>query len=840
LSDDFSPAWAPGWLTAGSMIAGYRLEDRIGQSGMAVVYRAHDVRLNRRVALKLLAPALAADAGFRERFAGEALAAAAVEDPHIIPVFEAGEADGVLFIAMRYVGGGDVLSLVRRDGPLPLPRVAAVISPVAAALDAAHAAGLVHRDVKPANMLLDVRPGRPDHVYLSDFGLSKESLAASGLTGSGHFIGTLDYISPEQIEGRPVDGRADQYALACAAFELLAGEPPFGRDQGLAVIAAHLSAPPPPVSARRTGLWAGVDWVLARALAKAPSDRYATCGDFASALRAALGLPSYDAGSADGPPGRTPAQAEVTSAGPPAVTPGPPQSGPPGPGPGEPPEPVPQPVPGPLHGWAATVDAKQAAVQPREPESPAPGPEPEAVPPTAGNAAPPAVGGAAPSAAGGPVPPAVGGAAPLAVGGPVPLAAGAVLPAVGGAVPPAVGGPVPSAAGNAVPPAAGGAAPQAVGGPVPLAVGGAVLPAVGGAVPLAAGGAAPGEAAMAGPDQPSRWRSGWRISVIAAAGAALVAAAISAAVIGLGPAPASHRPTPIAPVAPIAGPATAYVVSFGAGTVTPIDVATGRAGTAIQPGNSPWTIAITPDGKTAYVAGYSGGVTPVNLATGRVGTPIPIGGGMDAIAITPDGRTAYVAHDDGVTPIDLATGRAGTLIPVNLGNNAKAIAITPDGKTAYAGNFVADTITPIDLATGRVGTPIQTGALAIAITPDGRTAYAAAGDLTPIDLATGTAGTPIQAGNGVWAVAITPDGKTAYVADFGNGSVTPVDLATGTAGTPIHVGGSPDAIAITPDGKTAYVGNWAGHTVTPIDLATGIAGTPIQVGQAPNEIVITP
>jgi YVTN family beta-propeller protein len=770
LSDDFSPAWAPGWLTAGSMIAGYRLEDRIGQSGMAVVYRAHDVRLNRRVALKLLAPALAADAGFRQRFAGEALAAAAVEDPHIIPVFEAGEADGVLFIAMRYVGGGDVLSLVRRDGPLPLPRVAAVISPVAAALDAVHAAGLVHRDVKPANMLLDVRPGRPDHVYLSDFGLSKESLAASGLTGSGHFIGTLDYISPEQIEGRPVDGRADQYALACAAFELLAGEPPFGRDQGLAVIAAHLSAPPPPVSARRTGLWAGVDWVLARALAKAPSDRYATCGDFAAALRAALGLPSYDAGSADGPP----AQAEVTSAGPPAVTPGPPQSGPPGPGPGEPPEPMPQPAPGPLHARAATADAKQAAVLPREPGSPAPGPEPEAVPPAAGN----------------PVPLAVGGAVPLAVGG---------------------------------------ASPPAVGGAVPLAAGGTVAP--------AAGGAASGEAAMSGPDQPSRWRSGWRISVIAAAGAALVAAAISAAVIGLGPKPAGHRPTP---VAPIAGPATAYVVSFGAGTVTPIDVATGRAGTAIQPGNSPWTIAITPDGKTAYVAGYSGGVTPVNLATGRVGTPIPIGGGMDAIAITPDGRTAYVAHDDGVTPIDLATGRAGTLIPVNLGNNGKAIAITPDGKTAYAGNFEADTITPIDLATGRAGTPIQTGAITLAITPDGRTAYAADGYLTPIDLATGAVGTPIQAGKAAWAVAITPDGKTAYVADFGNGSVTPVDLATGTAGTPIHVGGNPDTIAITPDGKTAYVGNWSGDTVTPIDLATGSAGAPIQVGRAPNEIVVTP
>jgi serine/threonine protein kinase len=203
VSDDFSSPWVLGWPTADSMVAGYRLGDRIGQGGMAVVFRAHDVRLNRRVALKLLAPALAGDAGFRQRFAGESLAAAAVDDPHIIPVFEAGEADGVLFIAMRYVGGGDVGSLVRRDGPLPLPRAAAVISPVASALDAAHTAGLVHRDVKPTNMLLDVRAGRPDHVYLSDFGLSKGSLAVSGLTGTGQFIGTLDYISPEQIEGRP-------------------------------------------------------------------------------------------------------------------------------------------------------------------------------------------------------------------------------------------------------------------------------------------------------------------------------------------------------------------------------------------------------------------------------------------------------------------------------------------------------------------------------------------------------------------------------------------------------------------------------------------------------------
>ena len=205
-----------GGFTAGSRIAGYRLETEIGRGGMAVVFRARDERLGRLVALKILAPALAADEAFRQRFIRESRAAAAVDDPHIIPVFEAGEADGVLFIAMRYVSGGDVRTLLDSIGPLPAGRAAAIISPVASALDAAHAAGLVHRDVKPANMLVDTRSGRPDHVYLSDFGLSKAAASPRGLTGTGQFLGTLEYIAPEQLEGKPVDGRADEYALACA------------------------------------------------------------------------------------------------------------------------------------------------------------------------------------------------------------------------------------------------------------------------------------------------------------------------------------------------------------------------------------------------------------------------------------------------------------------------------------------------------------------------------------------------------------------------------------------------------------------------------------------------
>jgi serine/threonine-protein kinase len=291
-----SVAEVTGGFAAGSRVAGYRLEGQIGRGGMAVVFRARDERLGRLVALKILAPGLAADRSFQQRFISESRAAAAVDDPHIIPVFEAGEADGVLFIAMRYVSGGDVRTLLDSVGPLPAGRAAAIISPVASALDAAHAAGLVHRDVKPANILVDTRPGRPDHVYLSDFGLSKGAASPRGLTGTGQYLGTLEYIPPEQLEGKPVDGRADEYALACAAFELLTGAPPFRRDDATAMMHAQLMEPPPPLTSRRLDLPPAADRVFATALAKAPGERYASCREFADALRSALGLQPYDSG----------------------------------------------------------------------------------------------------------------------------------------------------------------------------------------------------------------------------------------------------------------------------------------------------------------------------------------------------------------------------------------------------------------------------------------------------------------------------------------------------------------------------------------------------------------
>jgi serine/threonine protein kinase len=282
----------PGDFAAGAQIAGYRLAQQIGWGGMAVVYRALDVRLDRWVALKILAPEIARDESFRQRFISESRAAAAVDHPHIIPVFEAGEAGGALFIAMRYVSGGDVRTLCRRLGPLDPARTSSIVGQVASALDAAHAVGLVHRDVKPANMLLGAvaGSGHPDHVYLSDFGLSKQALATAGLTQTGQFVGTLDYMAPEQIESRPVDGRTDLYALGCAAFEMLAGQPPFQRGEDLGLLFAQLSAAPPLLTARRPDLPPAVDRVLARALAKSPDDRQLSCLDFAASLRTACGL----------------------------------------------------------------------------------------------------------------------------------------------------------------------------------------------------------------------------------------------------------------------------------------------------------------------------------------------------------------------------------------------------------------------------------------------------------------------------------------------------------------------------------------------------------------------
>ncbi|MEU8840195.1 serine/threonine-protein kinase [Streptomyces roseus] len=297
------PGGRPGELR-GKRIAGYLVESEIGRGGMAVVYLARDLRLDRPVALKLLAPELARNDVFRQRFAHESKVAAAIDHPHIVPVFEAGETEGLLYIAMRYVPGQDLRALLDRTGPLPVETAARIAGQVASALDAAHAHDLVHRDVKPGNILVaeGTDSEHPEHVYLTDFGLTKKSLSLTGFTSVGQFVGTLDYVAPEQISGKPVDGRCDVYSLGCVVHETLTGSPPFRRDDDMALLWAHQFDPPPRVSSLRPGLPAAVDEVLAKALAKSPDDRWNSCLEFTGALRRAGARAAPPPGAVPPPP----------------------------------------------------------------------------------------------------------------------------------------------------------------------------------------------------------------------------------------------------------------------------------------------------------------------------------------------------------------------------------------------------------------------------------------------------------------------------------------------------------------------------------------------------------
>jgi YVTN family beta-propeller protein len=271
----------------GGELAGYRIESLIGRGGMGVVYLAEHLRLRRKAALKVLAPELASDERFRSRFLVEAELAASIDHPNIVTVFDAGEADGLLYIAMRLVEGTDLKAVIEREGPLGLDRTTSVITQVASALDAAHAKNLIHRDVKPANILITGGMGS-DHAYLTDFGLTKRPDQTTGLTRTGQFMGSVGYAAPEQFEGKPLDARTDVYSLSCVAYECLTGEVPFQREQEAAVMYAHLRDAPPRPSASRPDLSPAVDGVISRGMAKRPDDRYPSAGSFAGALRGAL------------------------------------------------------------------------------------------------------------------------------------------------------------------------------------------------------------------------------------------------------------------------------------------------------------------------------------------------------------------------------------------------------------------------------------------------------------------------------------------------------------------------------------------------------------------------
>ncbi len=270
---------APGALGAGSKFGGFRIERTLGHGGMGIVYLATELRLDRQVALKVIRSELAGDENFRARFRSESRTAASVEHPRVVTVFGAGERDGLLYVAMRYVPGRDLGRLVEADGPLPPERAAELIAQVGDGLDAVHAAGLVHRDVKPHNVIV----GEDGHAYLADFGLAKAMAATSGLTATGQVIGTVDYMAPEQIEARRVDARTDVYALGGVLFQAVTGQVPYAKRESSAKMWAHVHEEPPTAGRRASVL----DPVIGRAMAKDPIDRFPSAGDLGRAAVAA-------------------------------------------------------------------------------------------------------------------------------------------------------------------------------------------------------------------------------------------------------------------------------------------------------------------------------------------------------------------------------------------------------------------------------------------------------------------------------------------------------------------------------------------------------------------------
>ena len=288
----------PGLPLVGDEYAGYRVRSVLGRGGMSMVYQAENLRLSNVIALKVLSPELADDDVFRARFLEESRIAASLNHPNVIPIYDMGSKDDLLYIAMRYVSGTDMRQMIKKRGRLRPETALFLIGQAARALDAAHRKGLVHRDVKPGNLLVERGDDEadPDHVYLADFGITKHAMSRSGLTSTGQFLGTIDYVAPEQIRGTSVLGLADQYSLGCVLYECLTGRVPFEKDLDAAIISAHVEEMPTMPTILRPELPPEVDEVFGRVLAKRPDERYGSCREFVEAARHALGIP--DTGSA--------------------------------------------------------------------------------------------------------------------------------------------------------------------------------------------------------------------------------------------------------------------------------------------------------------------------------------------------------------------------------------------------------------------------------------------------------------------------------------------------------------------------------------------------------------
>ncbi len=682
-------------LGHGDELAGYRVESYLARGGMAVVYRARDVALGRLVALKLIAPELAMNEKFRLRFMRESALAAAIDHPNIVPIYRAGEDDGHLYIAMRFVDGEDLGAVLEREGALPIDQLLPLFTQIASALDAAHTAGLVHRDVKPGNILLTghARDLSTRHVYLTDFGLTKRSTSLTDLTTVGHFLGTIQYVAPEQITGGTVSGTADVYSLGCMLYQALTGDPPFLAEHDAAMLWAHIAGPIPSVSGRRPDLPPAIDDVLARAMAKKPTDRPPTCLSLMADLRAALA-------------GRAPAHGSVRVE---QTDPG---------------DAKPEPHAAPstdLH-RAPTDQAALAVTAPVRPPAHTvprtrPPPPPRETPSTLRRR----------------------------------LVLGTVLVTIlvitfGGA------GIWHVIANRHILRTADFPRPRvsAVGLSASLPV-----PVMRGTIRVGNG---PRGAAVS-PDGRRVYIADDTVSVIDTAMNRVIATTpLSAPPQYVAIAPNGRRAyvttyndadgtghavqvmntatnTVMATIPVGSNPYAAavtpdgqrlYVPDHGSQDLSVINTRTNSVTTIIVVPPNPHWVAFTPDGRRAYVADHESNlVSVVDTASNTVIAKIPVGRSPHSVAVSPNGREAFVADYDAKSVSVIDTSSDAVTATIAVGANPQCVAVAPDGRHAYVTNNGSGSLSVFDTANNHVTATVQVGhgPWVVAVAPDGRHAY---------------------------------------------------------------------------------------------------------------------
>ena len=676
-------------LAPGDELADYRVESNVARGGMAIVYRARDIVLRRPVALKVIAPELAMNENFRLRFKRESQLAAAIEHPGIIPIYRAGEEDGRLYIAMRFVDGEDLGTVLRRQGGLPVDQLLPLFTQIADALDAAHAAGLVHRDVKPGNVLLTGHAGdlSARHVYLTDFGLTKRPASGIDLTTAGRILGTVHYVAPEQIGGGPVGAAADVYSLGCMLYEALAGDPPFVAEDETAMLWAHLAGPIPSVRGRRPDLPPAVDDVLARAMAKEPAGRPATCLSLMADLRAALGdrVPAHgNVGVEQAGPG------DVEQAGPGDAGPEPhaaPSTGPqrmqsiPAPAPPrETPSTLRRVVIGLLFvtilvitGLIITIITGRDGTQPR-------GANRHILRPAAASHR-------------------------LRVSASLPAAIVRETIRVGSRPQGAAVSPdgrhayVTNNGSNTV----------------------SVIDTATNRVIAATHLSAPPQYVAIAPDGQRAYittyndadGTGSAVQVMNTATNTVVATILT---VGINPYTSAVTPNG----------RQLYVPDHGSQELSVIDTRTNLLTRNIVVPRNPHWVAFTPDGRRAYVANHESNlVSVVDTASKNIIAKIPVGLSPHSVAVTPNGREAFAAdyNANSVSVIDTSSNTVTATITV--GTNPQCVAVAPDGRHAYATNNGSNTVSVIDTASNKVTAtvPVGSGPWVVVVSPDGRRAY---------------------------------------------------------------------------------------------------------------------